>query len=128
MNILTRRIALTRKALAYPRFFMHMLYGGNNATSTQYSNSSQGLFLFNKRQFSMKNSDQYHWEETPYEEMDPAISQFTHKSNAQALISQVPVIEVDTDVVRCTGTSEFGFGHPVEYITLNTVDKSKPSV
>ena len=27
-----------------------------------------------------------------------------------------------------TGANEFGYGHPVEYIALNTVDRSKPSV
>ena len=72
-----------------------------------------------------------------------------HKSISESLIKEVPVIEVDGTVAMCDGGTYhnlFPFknstrsetplnrqanrggatGHPVEYIQLNTTDRSKP--
>ncbi len=46
-----------------------------------------------------------------------------HRSNAQQLISKVPVIEVDGYGAVCDGGGG-ALGHPVEYIQLNTVSKA----
>ena len=40
----------------------------------------------------------------------------THKTNAEELINQLPIVEVRSNVVRCTGVHELGLGHPVQYI------------
>ncbi len=53
-------------------------------------------------------------------------SRLTHKTNAEELINAVPVIEVDDNVAMCYGVSDFGWGHPVEYIQLNTRRPEKP--
>ena len=70
----------------------------------------------------------YYWEEKEEQAKDLQESKFTHKSNAEELIASIPVIEVEGDIVRCTGVNEFGYGHPVEYIALNTRNRSKPNV
>lgn len=46
-------------------------------------------------------------------------SQYTHKSNAIFNIKNMRVIEVEDDVVRCTGGS-IGLGHPQVYIKVAT--------
>ncbi|KAJ1434687.1 zinc-finger domain-containing protein, partial [Ochromonadaceae sp. CCMP2298] len=48
------------------------------------------------------------------------------RSNAQALVNEIPVIEVAGHVAVCDGGSG-ALGHPVEYIQLDTVSK-KPAV
>ncbi|EGR30700.1 nad transhydrogenase subunit beta, putative [Ichthyophthirius multifiliis] len=52
-------------------------------------------------------------------------SYWTHKSNAEQLIHKVPVIEVDSDNVRCLGGTENNAGHPQVYIQLNTKQAGK---
>eukprot|EP00388_Colpodella_angusta_P028877 GDKK01014627.1.p1 GENE.GDKK01014627.1~~GDKK01014627.1.p1 ORF type:complete len:107 (+),score=11.04 GDKK01014627.1:1-321(+) len=49
-----------------------------------------------------------------------------HRSDAEYLISQVPVIEVAGTTAICDGGSG-ALGHPIEYIQLNTVSK-EPAV
>jgi len=49
-----------------------------------------------------------------------------HRSNAEKLISAVPVITVNATVAVCDGGSG-ALGHPVEYIQLDTVSK-EPAV
>ena len=132
MNILSRRMSIMRKSYMYPRFFLHMLYGEGNFQFYEASSTQAGLIKFNKAKFStsapVNRLSCYYWKDDEEKEMDPQISKFTHKSNAQELIAAVPVIEVDGDVARCTGINEYGYGHPVEYIALNTRDRSKPNV
>mmetsp|Transcript_15830 Transcript_15830/g.47221 ORF Transcript_15830/g.47221 Transcript_15830/m.47221 type:complete len:122 (+) Transcript_15830:185-550(+) len=41
-----------------------------------------------------------------------------HRSNAEELVAQVPVIEVDGLVATCNGGGG-ALGHPIEYIQLN---------
>ena len=43
-------------------------------------------------------------------------SKLTHLSNAEEMIWKVPVVEVSDNIVRCTGTSKYGYGHPIVYI------------
>eukprot|EP01032_Pedospumella_encystans_P010779 gene10779-12572_t len=45
-----------------------------------------------------------------------------HRSDAEYLINQVPVIEVAGTTAICDGGSG-ALGHPIEYIQLNTVSK-----
>ena len=45
-----------------------------------------------------------------------------HRSNAEALINKVPVIEVSGHVAVCDGGGG-ALGHPVEYIQLDTVSQ-----
>ncbi len=52
----------------------------------------------------------------------------THKSNAEELISKIPVIEADLNTVRCKGVNELGLGHPVEYIQVMGKFPHKPQV
>mmetsp|Transcript_7456 Transcript_7456/g.6687 ORF Transcript_7456/g.6687 Transcript_7456/m.6687 type:complete len:122 (-) Transcript_7456:26-391(-) len=48
------------------------------------------------------------------------------RSNAEELISKVPVIEVDGHVAVCDGGGG-ALGHPIEYIQLNTIaDQPQP--
>ena len=68
----------------------------------------------------------YQWDVKEEPVLDTQISKFTHRSNAQELISQVPVVEVDGTVARCSGVNEFGYGHPVHYIQLDTKNRGKP--
>ncbi|ETV96819.1 hypothetical protein H310_10110 [Aphanomyces invadans] len=51
---------------------------------------------------------------TPFEDTN------RHRSDAEILIAQVPVVEVDSDVAVCDGGGG-ALGHPLEYIALNTV-------
>lgn len=69
----------------------------------------------------------YNWDAQTYNKYPYEESRFTHKTNAEELIQDIPAIEVDDDVVLCTG-GELGWGHPLQYITLNTRDQTKPSV
>ncbi len=43
-----------------------------------------------------------------------------HRSNAEKLINEVPVIEVEGHVAVCDGGSG-ALGHPIEYIQLDTI-------
>jgi len=61
-------------------------------------------------------TNKYKWVEPQAKSLDVEISKFTHKSNSQEIITQVPPVEVDGDVARCTGVHEMGFGHPLHYI------------
>jgi len=56
----------------------------------------------------------------------PVYKEGIHRSNAQKLVDQVPVIEVPATVAICDGGSG-ALGHPVEYIQLDTVS-NKPAV
>ena len=49
-----------------------------------------------------------------------------HRSDAEALIAAVPVIKVKGNVATCNGGGG-ALGHPIEYITLNTVDPTIPT-
>mmetsp|Transcript_25950 Transcript_25950/g.79876 ORF Transcript_25950/g.79876 Transcript_25950/m.79876 type:complete len:99 (-) Transcript_25950:257-553(-) len=50
-----------------------------------------------------------------------------HRSNAEELIAKVPVIKVKGNIAVCDGGGG-ALGHPIEYIQLNVVDPTKPSV
>ncbi|KAJ8609124.1 hypothetical protein CTAYLR_006069 [Chrysophaeum taylorii] len=50
-----------------------------------------------------------------------------HRSNAEELISAVPVIKVKGHTAMCNGGGG-ALGHPIEYIQLNTVNPEEPSV
>ena len=52
----------------------------------------------------------------------------THKSNAEQLINEMPIVLVDGDTARCTGVHEMGLGHPVHYIQLNRRHMYTPAV
>ncbi|CAI2383409.1 unnamed protein product [Moneuplotes crassus] len=111
---------------------MHTLFGGSNYQFYATEDQRPGIIKFNKVKFSSSTTaprvSTLHWQDEEEEKDDPQESKFTHKSNAQELIAQIPVIEVDGDTARCTGVSELGYGHPVEYISLNTRDPSVPNV
>lgn len=51
----------------------------------------------------------------PVEYMNP------HRSDAEVLIAQVPVIKVKGNIATCNGGGG-ALGHPIEYITLNVAD------
>ena len=51
----------------------------------------------------------------------------THKSNAEELISLVPVVMSDKSVVRCIGVESKGLGHPVSYIRLDKRHNHTPA-
>mmetsp|Transcript_29807 Transcript_29807/g.34167 ORF Transcript_29807/g.34167 Transcript_29807/m.34167 type:complete len:136 (+) Transcript_29807:2-409(+) len=132
MNIIGRRLCVKRTSF-FPRYFLHVLYGSSNMQFYSPISRTEGLVVFSKARFSSTGSEvnrqsNYYWDEPEQAAADHQASTFTHKSNAQELIHAVPVIEVDGDVARCTGVNEFGFGHPVEYIALNTRDRSRPNV
>ena len=131
MNVLRKKLMMVRNGQAYPRYFLQMLYQG----SPQFylpTHGNSGLIRYTQARFSTSESidrhSNYYWEEEEPQKMDPQISKFTHKSNAQELISAMPVVEVEGDIARCTGVNEFGYGHPVEYIALNTRNRHAPNV
>ena len=49
-----------------------------------------------------------------------------HRSNAEKLVNDVPVIEVEGHVAVCDGGSG-ALGHPIEYIQLDTIS-NEPQV
>lgn len=67
----------------------------------------------------------YTWTETATLDTDIQESRFTHKSNAEELIIQVPPVEVEGHIARCTGVNEMGYGHPVHYIQLDVQNPHK---
>jgi len=69
----------------------------------------------------------YNWDSQVYKKEKYEESRLTHKTNAEELITKIPIIQVDDDVVLCTGTSGLVWGHPVEYITLNTRYPDRPN-
>lgn len=81
--------------------------------------------MFKFRVKSQPGLTRYKWDldyENPVE-----LSKLTHGTNAHELISKVPVIEVEDDVVACFGSGEFFYGHPVQYISVNTRNPEHPS-
>ena len=56
----------------------------------------------------------------------PQYKDGAHRSNAEELVSKVPVITVNGTVAVCDGGSG-ALGHPVEYIQLDTVS-NKPQI
>lgn len=56
----------------------------------------------------------------------PTYKDGIHRSNAQKLVDEIPVIEVPGHVAVCDGGSG-ALGHPVEYIQLDTVS-NEPAV
>ncbi|CAD8057718.1 unnamed protein product [Paramecium primaurelia] len=50
----------------------------------------------------------------------------THKSRAEEFIHKIPIIEVDSDVVRCLGGTHINAGHPQVYIKLDTRTEGTP--
>ena len=104
MNILSKRVMLGKYSHQYSRYFMHLMFGGSNYQFYSLPHEKEGLVRFSKLRYSTTNEINKHscyfWEEEHEEKADPQISLFTHKSNAQELIEQIPVIEVDGDVAR----------------------------
>ena len=49
-----------------------------------------------------------------------------HRSNAEELVNQIPVIEVDGHTAVCDGGGG-ALGHPIEYIQLDTISE-EPAV
>ena len=43
----------------------------------------------------------------------------SHKSNAEELINQMPIVMVKGKTAKCMGVNELGLGHPVQYIQLD---------
>lgn len=70
----------------------------------------------------------YNWDNMSYKKYPYEESRVTHGTNAEELIYKVPPIEVDDDVAMCAGVNEFYYGHPVEYIQLNTRNPEKPNI
>jgi len=70
----------------------------------------------------------YQWDLESYKKHPFEHSRLTHGTNAEELISKVPVIEVDDDVAMCLGVGEMSWGHPVQWITLNTRNPEKPNI
>ena len=58
----------------------------------------------------------YSFEDEKFDADRFQISMKTHKSNAEELINNLPIVEVDGDTARCTGVNQLGLGHPVQYI------------
>lgn len=56
------------------------------------------------------------------------LSKIIHGSNAQELVTRIPPIEVDDDVALCLGVGESHYGHPAEFIQLNTRRPEIPNV
>lgn len=50
-----------------------------------------------------------------------------HRSNAEALVNEVPVVEVDGPVALCDGGGG-SLGHPIEFIQLDNKTPDVPSV
>ena len=48
-----------------------------------------------------------------------------HRSNAERLIDEVPIIEVEGSLAVCDGGGG-ALGHPLEFITLNMVNEGEP--
>ncbi len=70
----------------------------------------------------------YQWDLETYKKYPYEESRLTHGTNSEELISKVPVIEVDDDVAMCMGVGELFYGHPVQWITLNTRNPEKPNI
>lgn len=70
----------------------------------------------------------YNWDTQTYVKYNFEQSLFTHGTNAEELITRVPVIEVEDDIVMCGGVNDISWGHPLEYITLNTRKPDIPQV
>jgi len=94
--------------------------------------------LFQKQIFSIQRKfkftiskqeglTRYQWDLEDYKKYPYERSRITHGTNAEELISQVPVIEVDDDVAMCWGVGEAHWGHPVQFIALNTRNPLKPN-
>lgn len=60
----------------------------------------------------------------PFPQMPPAVA---HRSNAEALVAKVPVIEVAGTVALCDGGGG-SMGHPIEYIKLDKREGHSASV
>ena len=52
----------------------------------------------------------------------------THKSNAEELINNLPIVHVKSNTARCSGVNELGLGHPIQYIQLDRRNKYTPAV
>ena len=125
-------MSMWKKAHSFSKYFMYTLTGGSAMQFYTPAATSRGLIHYHKVKFSTSESvnrhSNYYWKEEHEEHLDHQASKLTHKSNAQELINALPIIEVEGDTARCTGVNEFGYGHPVEYICLNTKDPSEPNV
>lgn len=82
---------------------------------------------FKFRRGTQPGLSRYNWDEQKYNQYPFEESRLTHGTNAEELIHSVPPIEVDDDVAMCMGVSEMNWGHPIEWITVNTRDPSKPN-
>eukprot|EP00455_Lapot_gusevi_P043319 TRINITY_DN524_c0_g1_i2.p1 TRINITY_DN524_c0_g1~~TRINITY_DN524_c0_g1_i2.p1 ORF type:complete len:113 (-),score=26.92 TRINITY_DN524_c0_g1_i2:178-516(-) len=49
-----------------------------------------------------------------------------HELTPMELIAMVPPIEIESNIVECTGASNDNPGHPAEYIQLNRRNKNTP--
>jgi len=80
------------------------------------------------RRLSQPGYSRYNWDDLGDTSENFKNSRLTHKSNAEELIQKVPPVEVDDNVAICYGVSDFGWGHPVEYITLNTRNPEEANI
>ena len=83
---------------------------------TKNKNSSINLFKFmfitSKTKFkrlSQPGLTRYNWDQQDYETESSDRSKFTHCSNAEELIKNVPPIEVDDDTAMCYVSSYLKF-------------------
>ncbi|EAS07703.1 zinc-finger protein (macronuclear) [Tetrahymena thermophila SB210] len=95
---------------------------------------SAQLYYFNKQAFGSdvdKNLNPYSYEALKenhwlVSDSSKKNSEWTHKSNAEQLIAKVPIIYVDSNIVRCIGGTEINAGHPQVYIQLDTRKHGTP--
>ena len=69
----------------------------------------------------------YNWDYQDYNKYPYEKSKLTHGTNAEELIHKIPVIEVDDDTALCTGVGEMHWGHPIQFIALNTRNPKEPN-
>ena len=88
------------------------------------------IFLQLKTKFKVNTQPgltRYNWDSQEYNRYSFERSRLTHGTNAEELIYRVPPIEVDDDVALCTGVGEMHWGHPNQFITLNTRNPDIPN-
>jgi len=69
----------------------------------------------------------YQFDDESFEPNRFQVSVKSHKTNAEELVNDLPIVEVDGDTARCTGVNELGLGHPVQYIQLNRKQEGTPA-
>lgn len=84
-----------------------------NVVTQKFSKPSLSLFSASNRMLYTGSSG------SPYDEGK-------HRSNAEKLVNEIPVIEVDGYTAVCDGGGG-ALGHPIEYIQLDTIS-NEPAV